>query len=164
MVDQSTTEALNIRALADKNADLRSALGLDANDQLPISTLRGAFIDNREWLANPATPAIVVGTVDMVGSRLLFSGYGVSTKMRPYQAGLLGADALVMLDEAHLVPPFEKSLACIADGSTFYGPSEAGGRALVPPFRLLALSATGRSLRASPAAARRGRRGRGSPR
>jgi hypothetical protein len=51
----------------------------------------------REWLDNPSAPAIIVGTVDMIGSRLLFEGYGVSRKMRPYQAGLLGVDALVVL-------------------------------------------------------------------
>ena len=55
--------------------------------KLRVSTLRGQHVDNREWLADPAAPAIVVGTVDMIGSRLLFSGYGVSRKMRPYHAG-----------------------------------------------------------------------------
>ena len=64
------------------------------NRPLPISTLRGQHIDNRDWLEDPASPAIIVGTVDMVGSRLLFEGYGTSRKMRPYHAGLLGADAL----------------------------------------------------------------------
>ena len=55
--------------------------------ELRVSTLRGQHVDNREWLTDPAAPAIVVGTVDMIGSRLLFSGYGVSRKMRPYHAG-----------------------------------------------------------------------------
>ena len=30
--------------------------------------------------------------------------------MRPYHAGFLGTDTLVILDEAHLVPSFEKLL------------------------------------------------------
>ncbi len=63
------------------------------NPELRVSTLRGQHVDNREGLADPTAPAIIVGTVDMVGSRLLFSGYGVSRKMRPYHAGLLGADS-----------------------------------------------------------------------
>jgi CRISPR-associated endonuclease/helicase Cas3 len=104
--------------------------------------LRGQYVDNREWLEDPAVPAIIVGTVDMVGSRLLFEGYGVSRKMRPYHAALLGADALVVLDEAHLVPPFERLLAAIARNA-----NEFGWRKPVPPFRLLPLSATGRKVR-----------------
>jgi len=79
-------------------------------DRIPISTLRGQFVDNREWFARPHGAAIVVGTVDMIGSRLLFSGYGVSPRLRPMQAALLGCDALFAVDEAHLVPPFEALL------------------------------------------------------
>ncbi|WP_201281692.1 hypothetical protein [Methylosinus sp. Ce-a6] len=90
---------------SDEAAALREGLQLRSG-RLPISTLRGQFADNRAWLDDPSSPAIVVGTVDMIGSRLLFEGYGVSRKMRPYHAGFLGVDTLVLLDEAHLVPPF----------------------------------------------------------
>ena len=114
------------------------------DSELRVSTLRGQHVDNREWLADPAVPAIVIGTVDMIGSRLLFSGYGVSRKMRPYHAGLLGADALVVLDEAHLVPPFEKLLQAIANRSEAFGPHEQKDREIVPSLKLLSLSATGR--------------------
>ncbi len=130
VVDQATTVADEIR---EKYPALR------------VSTLRGQHVDNREWLADPTTPAIVVGTVDMIGSRLLFSGYGVSRKMRPYHAGLLGADTLVVLDEAHLVPPFEKLLRAVEGGSDTMGPCAEEERKIVPRFRLLSLSATGRN-------------------
>ena len=40
---------------------------------LHISTLRGQLSDNREWLKDPAAPAIIIGTADMVDPRLLFS-------------------------------------------------------------------------------------------
>lgn len=131
VVDQATSVADEIR---EKSRD----------STLRVSTLRGQHMDNREWLADPAAPAIIVGTVDMIGSRLLFSGYGVSRKMRPYHAGLLGSDTLVVLDEAHLVPSFEKLLERIANGVEAFGPREHEGRELVPSFKLLSLSATGR--------------------
>ena len=116
---------------------------------LPISTLRGGFADNRKWLEDPSKPAIVVGTIDMLGSRLLFEGYGVSRRMRPYHAGLLGADTLFVLDEAHLCPPFEALLRQIEEcrDSTF-GPrgAQAQRAPFVPRFRLMSLSATGRDV------------------
>jgi CRISPR-associated endonuclease/helicase Cas3 len=146
VVDQATAVAEQLRDWVQSNEEVRLALGLDT--PLPISTLRGQHVDNRAWLADPASPAIVLGTVDMVGSRLLFSGYGVSAKMRPYHAGLMGADTLVVLDEAHLVPPFEKLVRQIARGIDADGrPLGARASALpasVPPMRLLSLSATGR--------------------
>ena len=89
----------------------------------------------------------MVGTVDMVGSRLLFAGYGVSRRMRPYHAGFLGADTLVVLDEAHLCPPFEALLRDVAERrDSVFGPTGRGApaKAEPPPFRLLSLSATGR--------------------
>ena len=68
------------------------------------STLRGAYVDKCARLDDPAAPAIVVDTVGMIGPRLLFQGYGVSPRMCPYQAGLLGVDALVVLDDAPIRP------------------------------------------------------------
>lgn len=130
VVDQATTVADKIRS---KDSELR------------VSTLRGQHVDNREWLADPAQSAIIVGTVDMIGSRLLFSGYGVSRKMRPYHAGLLGADTLFVLDEAHLVPPFEKLLRTVEGEADTLGPRTEEDRKIVPRFRLLSLSATGRN-------------------
>ncbi len=131
VVDQATTVAEEI---LEKSKD----------SELRVSTLRGQHVDNREWLEDPAAPAIVVGTVDMIGSRLLFSGYGVSRKMRPYHAGLLGADTLIVLDEAHLVPPFEKLLKAITNGGDAFGPRGDKDRKIIPSFKLLSLSATGR--------------------
>lgn len=151
VVDQATdfAEKLRDRLATSDATELRAALGL-GDRKLPISTLRGQFVGNREWLEDPANPAIIVGTVDMIGSRLLFEGYGVSRKMRPYHAGLMGADALVLLDEAHLVPPFEALLETIANGTREFGPREDGNDQHVPPFRLLPLSATGRTRTATP--------------
>jgi CRISPR-associated endonuclease/helicase Cas3 len=143
VVDQATTEAEKLRDGLECLPHLKNALKLGRQKKLSISTLRGKFVDNAEWLADPTVPAIVVGTVDMIGSRLLFAGYGVSRKMRPYHAGLLGADALFVLDEAHLVPPFAHLLRTIErrDG---LGARDDGARAILPRFTVLPLSATQR--------------------
>src|SRR5204863_6752119 len=80
---------------------------------LAISTLRGKFADNREWSADPSRPAVICGTVDMIGSRLLFSGYGVGFKGKPLHAGFLAQDVLMVHDEAHLEPAFQDLLIAI---------------------------------------------------
>ncbi|MGE3874546.1 MAG: type I-U CRISPR-associated helicase/endonuclease Cas3 [Parvibaculaceae bacterium] len=143
VVDQATAEAEKIRENLERAPSLRLSLRLEGKRRLPISTLRGKYVDNRDWLADPTAPAIIVGTVDMIGSRLLFSGYGVSSKMRPYHAGFLGADTLVVLDEAHLVPPFEALIRKIATNE--FGPRAAEDKKMMPCFHLMSLSATGRT-------------------
>ncbi|MCC7411572.1 MAG: type I-U CRISPR-associated helicase/endonuclease Cas3 [Gammaproteobacteria bacterium] len=143
VVDQATEVAESLRAWVANERGVADALDLH-DCALPISTLRGQHVDNRAWLEDPSSPAIIIGTVDMVGSRLLFSGYGVSSKMRPYHASLLGADTFVVLDEAHLVPTFEDLLRQVERGADSFGPNEPSLRGLAPEFKLLSLSATGR--------------------
>src|SRR5579884_3883482 len=116
VVDQTTTEVEKLRENL-QNAGLFDSLKQlcaipleDDESPLAISTLRGQFADNREWSADPSRPAVVVGTVDMIGSRLLFSGYGVGFKMKPLHAGFLGQDVLLVHDEAHLEPAFQELL------------------------------------------------------
>ena len=55
-----------------------------------LGVLRGGLADDGEWRVDPARPTVVVGTVDMVGSRLLFSGYGAGRSRRSMDAGLVG--------------------------------------------------------------------------
>lgn len=143
VVDQATEVAKMLRAAVDNRPDLAERLKLNGRS-LPISTLRGQHVDNRQWLEDPSSPAAIVGTIDMIGSRLLFEGYGVSRKMRPYHAGLLGADSLVILDEAHLVPPFEMLLHAIASNNAGTAPRSSEADGIVPTFKLMSLSATGR--------------------
>lgn len=103
VVDQTTNEAEDLQ----KNTAI---LGLPTP---AISTLRGQFADNREWSADPSKPAIICGTVDMIGSRLLFSGYGIGWKSKPLHAGFLGQDVLLVHDEAHLEPAFQTLIEAI---------------------------------------------------
>jgi CRISPR-associated endonuclease/helicase Cas3 len=120
VVDQATDEAEKIRrrlesegSLAELRSGLESLGATKSGVPLAISTLRGEFADNREWSADPSRPAVILGTVDMIGSRLLFSGYGIGFKTKPLHAGVLGQDALLVHDEAHLEPAFQKLLSDI---------------------------------------------------
>lgn len=117
VVDQATREAEKVRENLSKAPDLTAALkqlrAVEAEPPLAISTLRGQFADNRQWSADPSRPAVIVGTVDMIGSRLLFSGYGIGFKSRPLHAGFLGQDVLLVHDEAHLEPAFQDLLIAI---------------------------------------------------
>ncbi|MGA2034980.1 MAG: type I-U CRISPR-associated helicase/endonuclease Cas3 [Thermoguttaceae bacterium] len=151
VVDQSTVEAGKIRdqltstdrsSLVEQLANRLAALAANPTaGPLAISTLRGQFADNGEWAADPARPAIIVGTVDMIGSRLLFSGYGLGFKTKPLHAGFLGQDALLVHDEAHLEPAFQK-LAEAIEREQHQG--ERTGELPWPKLCVLALSATAR--------------------
>ena len=79
-----------------------------------LGVLRGGLADDGEWRVDPARPTVVVGTIDMVGSRLLFAGYGSGRSRRAMDAGLVGHDALIVLDEAHLAPAMGELLGALA--------------------------------------------------
>jgi CRISPR-associated endonuclease/helicase Cas3 len=128
------------RSAARQVAEAFVSLCLDPDDDtspLAISTLRGERADNREWQADPVRSAIIIGTVDMIGSRLLFSGYGVSRRMRPFHAGLIGQDTLLVHDEAHLSEAFGKLIRGIAQVQQ--------AQKTLRPLRVMELSATQRS-------------------
>ena len=82
---------------------------------LAVQRLRGGAPLEREWVRTPTQPTILCSTVDQVGSRLLFRGYGVSGRMRPIHAGLLGRHSLILLDEAHLSQPFRDTVEAVRD-------------------------------------------------
>lgn len=154
VVDQATDEAVGmIERLASPESgednerrqtlmELRrhlagiSFLGVADRAPVTVSTLRGQLADNGEWALDPSRPAIVIGTVDMIGSRLLFSGYGDGKSKRPLHAGLLGHDAWIVLDEAHLTPAFAELLRAVRDVQQ--------GLPMLVPFCVSLLSATQR--------------------
>ncbi len=144
VVDQATAEAEQLRSklattggLDAVASSLRSLASRPSDNVLAISTLRGQFADNAEWRTDPARPAVIVGTVDMIGSRLLFSGYGCGFKSRPLHAGFLGQEALLLHDEAHLEPAFQELITSLE--------SEQERRRDFGKLRVMALSATSRA-------------------
>ena len=85
---------------------------LAGNGEPPLvaGRLRGGAPLESDWARTPTQPIILCSTVDQVGSRLLFRGYGVSDRMKPVHAGLFGKHSLILLDEAHLSEPFRQTL------------------------------------------------------
>jgi CRISPR-associated endonuclease/helicase Cas3 len=143
VVDQATDEVKRIRdrlvsgIVPDVCSALRAICAIPTTEPLAISTLRGQFADNAEWRLDPSRPAVIIGTVDMIGSRLLFSGYGTGFRSRSVHAGLLGQNALLVHDEAHLEPAFQSLLNAIVREQ------RRGGEAR--PLRVIELTATSRS-------------------
>jgi CRISPR-associated endonuclease/helicase Cas3 len=128
IVDEASAEAARLAsllagppentpaALAWLRGGLRDLAGSGTDGAaLAVSTLRGGAIDNGAWRADPAQAAVIVGTVDMIGSRLLFAGYGDGRSRRALHAGLLGQDTLIIHDEAHLSPAFGCLLRAVQD-------------------------------------------------
>lgn len=74
-----------------------------------ITRLRGGVFDEVE-IPSLDQPAIICSTVDQMGSRLLFRGYGVGKSQLPLHAALAGTDALVVVDEAHISLPFVETV------------------------------------------------------
>ena len=108
IVDQVDGYARRIRTALDDDArptgrrvaqHLRALASAPDVDPVRVVHLRGGILRDDAWLGTPDQPTILASTVDQVGSRLLFRGYGVSESMRPVHAGVLARDTLYLLDE-----------------------------------------------------------------
>ena len=130
--------------LNDLRAGLRALCG-NGGEVFQVVELRGQIVADRDWAIRPAMPQLIIGTVDQIGSRLLFQGYGLGKWGRPQQAGFLGVDSWVAVDEAHLVPAFVLTLRqlrerCASSTAKLPPPFNAVFARL--PFWLTELSAT----------------------
>jgi CRISPR-associated endonuclease/helicase Cas3 len=152
VVDQATSVAEQIRERLSYPSDARWQVHNEALQKLSaelkrisvtddpviaISTLRGELADNKKWTKDPTKPAIIIGTIDMIGSKLLFNGYGDRRYWRSHHAGLIGQDSIIVHDEAHLTPAFSELLKKLAEIQGKSGETR--------PVRTLELSATSRS-------------------
>ena len=105
---------------------------------LEVIRLRGGIASRTP--TDPSRPAVLLCTLPMYGSRLLFRGYGSNQRMRAVDAAMAGTDSLVLLDEAHLAPHLRALLPALAECTHAAQAilSEARSRA-----QLTALTATG---------------------
>lgn len=127
---------------------LRSLAGQDSAPPLDCFELRGGVYRDDAWVRSLLQPTIITSTVDQVGSRLLFRGYGVSDANLPIHAALTANDSLILLDEAHCSNPFCQTMAAIASYRDAGAPSDGGRWAenpLATPFRFVEMTATPRA-------------------
>ncbi len=117
-------------------AQALAALG--GGEPLLVATLRGGIPSDDRWARSPEQPAVLLSTVDQVGSRLLFRAYGeAGPRAWPIHAGLLGRDSLIFVDEAHCARPFCQTLTWIAERWQHFAENPVGA-----PIGVVLLSAT----------------------
>ena len=127
------------RHVLDSIAVRLRSLSVDANaEPLQVVRLRGGVAWQRP--TDPSQPAVILSTIPMYGSRLLFRGYGSSRSMRPVDAALAGTDSLVLVDEAHLARHLMQLFPALQECAPHQRRILNGSRA-VP--RVVAMTATG---------------------
>ena len=103
---------------------------------LDVIRLRGGVASRTP--RDPSRPTVILCTLPMYGSRLLFRGYG--STLRSIDAAMAGTDSLVLLDEAHLAPHLKQLIAALPKCAP-------GAQAILPESRstarITALTATG---------------------
>lgn len=117
---------------------LRRLAAAPAAPPLDVIRLRGGVAPRTP--ADPSQPTVILCTLPMYGSRLLFRGYGSTLNRRPLDAAMAGTDSLILLDEAHLAPHLKRLLDALPECAP-------GARAILgesrSKARITALTATG---------------------
>lgn len=111
---------------------------LAENEKAPlhVALMRGGIALDDEWIRSPLQPTVCVSTVDQVGSRLLFRGYGVAPRQRSMHAALTAHDSLLIVDEAHISVPFCTTLRAVQKLAS------RSEEAVIRPLHLVEMTAT----------------------
>ncbi len=152
---RASSSAMRLRNVLDpaseveKSADAKKILtqvarwlqGLTCDKTAPpldCFELRGGIYRNDAWVRSLLQPTVLTSTVDQVGSRLLFRGYGVSNSSLSIHAALTANDSLIILDEAHCSKPFSQTLSTIQR----YRGERWASDAVQSPFHFVQMTAT----------------------
>lgn len=113
VVDAVHDRAQRIMQCLNSSTDARLRAMADILGELQVVRLRGGVHGDDDWVLYPDRLSVVLTTVDQIGSRLLFRGYGVSPRRWPMHAAFFASDTLVIVDEAHLSVPFVQTLGAL---------------------------------------------------
>lgn len=129
LVEQTAENAAqwlrNLDLLADKPGDDDPAV--DGRARIAVSLLMGGEAAD-DWDAYPERDAILIGTQDMLLSRALNRGYGMSRYRWPMQFALLNNDCLWVMDEVQLMGaglPTTTQLQSFREQMETYGPTRS---------------------------------------
>lgn len=117
--------------------------GITSEGNMPLDCvqLRGAIYRDQRWARSLLQPTVIASTIDQVGSRLLFRGYGVSPNASPIHAALVANDALWLLDEAHISRPFAETVGQLKRYREYHHARHPSAIS-TPPLRWVQLTAT----------------------
>ncbi|MBX3441386.1 MAG: type I-U CRISPR-associated helicase/endonuclease Cas3 [Planctomyces sp.] len=124
--------------LAEVAAALQHVSGDTNAPPLDVAMLRGGIVRDNRWARSLTQPTVITSTVDQVGSRLLFRGYGVTPEAAPLHAALVAQDSLILLDEAHISQPFVQTLQAVRR----YRGEKWAAEPVLTPFHFVQMTAT----------------------
>lgn len=112
-LDRAEDGVLRVAADSLRQIAFGATSGFECEMPLRVYALRGGMYRSEAWARDPLQPTVVASTVDQVGSRLLFRGYGRGSGVWPVYAALVANDSLIFLDEAHCAQPFLQTLQAV---------------------------------------------------
>jgi CRISPR-associated endonuclease/helicase Cas3 len=92
-----------------------------------------------EWLTDPLACTVLVMTMPMAMSTLLFHGYGTTMAARAQEAGMLAHDTVMVLDEAHTM---RQALCTARRVAELVGKERERAGLGARPFHVVAATAT----------------------